>query len=61
MYNYYNYNNPEERPSWRSAYEIEIAALAHENRRIQMSEDTEPQSKSSPRGLFAFLLSTLVG
>jgi hypothetical protein len=34
MYNY-NYLIPEERPTWRSAQEIEIAALRHENRRIQ--------------------------
>lgn len=40
MYNY-NYLIPEERQAWRSAYEIEIAALKHENRRIQMlDEDT---------------------
>ena len=42
MYPNYNYIIPEERKSWRSAQEIEMAALAHENRRIQMLDESEP-------------------
>jgi hypothetical protein len=39
MYTNYNYLIPEERRAWRSAYEIEIAAREHEERRIQMLFD----------------------
>jgi spore maturation protein CgeB len=36
MYTNYNYLIPEERQAWRSAYEIEIAAHKHEERRFQI-------------------------
>ncbi|MEI7849814.1 MAG: hypothetical protein WCK35_28735 [Chloroflexota bacterium] len=49
MFNNYNYLIPEERQSWRSAHEIEIAELKHEERRIQfesMQEDRRADSFS---------------
>jgi hypothetical protein len=61
MFNNYNYLIPEERQSWRSAYEIEIAELKHEERRIQfesMQEDRRADSFSLlrlPMQLFAIL------
>jgi hypothetical protein len=61
MYNY-NYLIPDERQSWRSAYEIEIAARKHENRRIQMlSENTSRVQVKENRkaGFLSFLTASL--
>ena len=58
MYTNYNYMIPEERKSWRSAQEIEMAALAHENRRIQMLDECEPygQARAEQKSGFLTLL-----
>jgi len=41
MYNFNNNIIPEERNSWRNAYEIKMAELEHEKRRLQgMNEET---------------------
>lgn len=43
----YNYNtNYEERPAWRSAHEIKLAALEHEKWRIIMMAETSALCKS---------------
>jgi hypothetical protein len=70
MFNYYNYIIPEERQSWRSAYEIEIAARKHEKRRIMLMDEeaawSNPQANQR-RGFLALLkapmrlLSILIG
>ena len=39
MNNYYNYLIPEERPAWRNAYEIEIAARKHEELRVRTMQE----------------------
>jgi hypothetical protein len=63
MYTNYNYLIPEERNNWRSAYEIEIAALKHEERRIQMM----PAEGERKAGLMSFfklplqMLAILIG
>jgi hypothetical protein len=36
MHNFYRNMIPEERKTWRNAYEIKIAALEHEKQRYQM-------------------------
>jgi hypothetical protein len=54
MYTNYNYLIPEERRAWRSAYEIEIAAREHEERRIQMFFDGDRKT-----GFLSFLKAPL--
>ena len=66
MYNNYNYLIPENRQAWRSASEIAMAALAHENRRLQLMDEVETPvqtSKPQKRGFLAPLqmLATLLG
>ena len=63
MYNY-NYLIPEERPSWRNAYEIQMAALKHEERRIQLLNEDDawglPQVQSNRKtGFLSFLAAPL--
>ena len=42
MYNYYYDINPEKQQGWRSAAEIEIAALEHEKRwNLMMDENSD--------------------
>lgn len=39
MFTIYHHTNAEQRPAWRSAYEIRMAALEHEKRRfLRMQE-----------------------
>jgi hypothetical protein len=38
MYNFYN-TIPENRNGWKNAYEIKMAALEHEKRRYQMTDE----------------------
>lgn len=60
MFNYYNYPIPEEHQNWRSACEIEIAALKHEERRIQMlHEDTSSVKGDRKAGFLSFLKAPL--
>ncbi|HVN17021.1 MAG TPA: hypothetical protein VMT73_14855 [Anaerolineales bacterium] len=40
MYTLYNNLLPEKRDAWRNAYEIKMAALEHEKRRLQNFEDS---------------------
>ena len=40
MFYNYSYLMPEERKSWRSAYEIEIAARKHESLRLLSENDS---------------------
>lgn len=74
MFNFYNYQITDEHQSWRSASEIELAALNHEKRRIQMLyEDTSwitsqlQAGGNRKKGFFSFLrapmqmLATLFG
>ncbi len=52
MYNFYNHT-PEERTTWRNAYEIKMAALQHEKRRFQAMDDSfslaKPHAKNKRR------------
>ena len=52
MYNYYYDNNKEKRQGWRSAAEIEIAALEHEKRwNRMMGENSEmPDPREQNKG-----------
>ncbi|MCX6067682.1 MAG: hypothetical protein NT121_18320 [Chloroflexi bacterium] len=66
MYNFYNYQIPDERQSWRSASEIELAALNHEKRRMQiLYEDTSwvtsqlQNGGNQKKGLLSFLRTPL--
>ena len=43
MFTNYNYLVPENRQEWKSAYEIERSALAHENLRIQFEAEEQPK------------------
>lgn len=43
MYHFYSYI-PESKKSWRSAYEVQVAAVEHEKRRLQR-EDVAPMAK----------------
>ncbi len=74
MYNFHNHLIPEKRENWKSAYEIEIAALQHEKRRIQMlhgeADWATPQAQGATgqkAGFLSFfktplqMLSTLMG
>jgi hypothetical protein len=71
MLNYNNYLPSEETPRWRSASEITIAALKHEERRIQMMDPDMPLRRAGEgrkTGLLSLLkapllrmLATLIG
>ena len=50
MYNFYNNIIPEKRTAWRNAYEIEMAALEHEKRRIQMMHEHTSLAKPQAQG-----------
>jgi len=50
MFNYNNYPIPDERQTWRNTYEIKMAALQHEQRRMQMMN--ENASQALPRAQF---------
>ena len=39
MYYFYNHTNSEKSNAWRNAYEIKVAAIEHEKRRLQMGEE----------------------
>jgi len=60
MFNYY-YNPVTEKPkTWRSAYEIEMAALKHEERRIQMMYNNASQAEGDRKaGFLSFLRAPL--
>jgi len=49
MYNFYN-TIPENRNGWKNAYEIKMAALEHEKRRYQMTNEeisfAKPQAQT---------------
>ena len=62
MYNFTSTLIPEERRTWRNAYEIEIAALEHEKRRVLMLYSDDSLALSQPQlvgarktGLLSFL------
>ena len=60
MFNYYNYPIPEQHKNWRSAGEIKIAALKHEERRIQlMQEDASSVKGDRKAGFLSFLKAPL--
>ena len=62
MYNNYNYLIPENRQAWRSASEIAMVALAHENRRIQLMVEVETPVQTDAtkkRGFLASLVAPL--
>jgi len=66
MNTFYNYLIPDERQTWRSANEIGIAALKHEERRIQMEAEEIPvvvtaeETKGSLKeGLIAVIMAPL--
>ena len=64
MYNNYNYLIPENHQAWRSASEIAMVALAHENRRVQfMDEDQTPAQQAAGEtqktGILSFLAAPL--
>ena len=61
MYNYYNYFLQDEHQTWRSANQIEIAALEHENRRIQMLPEDAAAFKPRGVSLLSFLKARLKG
>ena len=50
MFNYNNNLIPDEHQTWRNAYEIKMAALQHEQRRMQMMN--ENASQALPRAQF---------
>ena len=48
MYNFYN-SNPENRNDWKNSYEIKMAALEHEKRRLQvMNEEISLAKPQAP-------------
>jgi len=51
MYNFYNTPNVEKRHTWRSSYEIKVAALEHEKRRFQNIEDASMGKPQVPAKL----------
>ncbi len=55
MYNNYNYLIPENHQAWRSASEIAMVALAHENRRIQFLDEVESPVQHSATHKRSFL------
>jgi hypothetical protein len=61
MFNMTIFSDPEETKTWRSAHEIEIAALKHEERWIQLVDQTpasdEPQAKTAVTRKPGFLAS----
>jgi len=75
MFNYSNYLISDEHQTWRSACDIEIAALKHEERRIQTMHENVSKIKAQAQleaadrkaGFLSFLrapmyvLSTLLG
>jgi hypothetical protein len=46
MFTNYNFTNSEENKPWKSAYEIQIEALKHEEWRIQNLQEEDDCSKS---------------
>ena len=55
MYNHYNYLIPENRQAWRSASEIAMVALAHENRRLTFMDQVESPMQPSETHKRSFL------
>ena len=56
---YYNYMLPEERPTWKSANQIKITAMQHENRRVQAQDEDAARNKASRTGFVSLLKSAL--
>ena len=64
MFNCYNFLVPEKRQAWKSAYEINIAALEHEKRWQQMHFEEALSRDKHNSGIWSFLktpLSWLIG